>query len=96
MKSLIFRFLLIVPWVFLVWLIGQGISGEIGLLLVFVLLFILIPGAVVLNLITAVAFKGHETMQVIRQMQQKRDIGNQKLESENYSELPWWHPKKYL
>lgn len=83
------------PWIFLVWLIAQGMMGEVDGLLVFALLFILIPGAVVLNLITFVAFQGHEAMKIMRNMQRSRDVGNQKLKSENYAELPWWDWRKY-
>ena len=94
-KQLFMRLTLLVPWVFLVWLIGQGISGDMSILLVFVLLFILIPGAMVLNLVTVIAFQGHQAMKMVRNMQTSKDIGNKKLESTNYSDLPWWNPKKY-
>ncbi len=94
-KQLLLRILLLIPWVFLIWLIGQGISGEMSILLVFVLLFILIPGAIVVNLMTVVAFQGHQALKVIRNAQKSRDMGNQKLKSENYADLPWWNPKKY-
>ncbi len=96
MKRLLLRLILLVPWIFLLWLIGKGMSGDIDVLLVFVLLFILIPGAVVLNLITLVAFQGHQALRVIRGMQKSKDINNQKLESTNYTDLPWWNYKKYL
>lgn len=94
-KQIVLRILLLVPWLFLIWLIGQGIAGEVSALLVFVLLFILIPVAIVANLVTVVAFQGHTVMKVVRQAQKSRDVGNQKLESENYADLPWWNPKKY-
>ncbi len=95
LKQFFLRILLLVPWVFLIWMIGQGISGEMDMLLVFVLLFILIPGAIVINLVTVIAFQGHQAIKMMRQMQKSRDVGNQKLESENYADLPWWNPKKW-
>ena len=95
MKNILLRVVLLMPWAFLLWLILRGISGEIDGLLVFALLFILIPGAIVLNLITVVAFQGHSAIKMIRQMQKKGDNGPSKLSSENYADLPWWNPKKY-
>ena len=95
MKQLFLRIILLVPWIFLVWLIGQGISGEVSGLLVFVLLFILIPAAMVLNLVTVITFQGHQALKMLRTMQKSKDVGNQKLKSENYADLPWWNPKKY-
>ena len=89
------RIVLLIPWLFLVWLIGQGMSGEISALLVFVLLFILIPLAMVLDLFTVIIFQGHTALKMIRNMQTSKDVGSQKLESENYADLPWWNPKKY-
>ena len=94
-NGLFLRLFLLVPWIFLVWLIGQGIAGEISALLVFVLLFILIPAAIVVNLITVVAFQGHQALKMIRNLQKSKDVGNQKLESTNYSELPWWDPRRW-
>lgn len=65
------------------------------MLLVFVLLFILIPGAIVVNLITVVAFQGHQAIKTMRNMQKGKGQGPAKLKSTNYSDLPWWNPKKY-
>jgi len=70
-------------------------AGNISALLVFVLLFLLIPGAIVLNLVTVIALQGGAALKVIRQAQKSKDVGNQRLKSENYSDLPWWNPKKY-
>jgi len=94
-KQIFLRFLLLTPWLFLVWMIGQGISGEMSMLLVFVLLFILIPGAIVINLVTVVLFQGQQALKMMRQVQKAREQGKKPLESENYAELPWWNPKKY-
>ena len=75
-------------------------SGEISGLLVFALLFILIPGAMVVNLLTVIIFQGKGTIKVIRQMQKAqkdgKDPGPAKLTSENYADLPWWNPKRWL
>lgn len=95
LKQVFLRVLLLIPWILLVWLIGQGISGEISILLVFVLLFILIPAAIVVNLLTVVLFQGQQAIQMMRQMQKAREQQSKPLESENYADLPWWNPKKY-
>ena len=95
LKQIVLRLILLVPWVFLVWLIGQGISGEVSILLVFVLLFILIPLAIIINLVTIVLFQGQQALKMMRQVQKMRKEGAKPLESENYADLPWWNPKKY-
>jgi hypothetical protein len=96
MNMLLLRFFLILPWLGLLWLIALGIEGQISALLVFCLLFILIPGAIVLNLVTVIAFQGQAVFKVARNVQKSRDVGNQRLRSENYADLPWWHPKRWL
>ena len=96
LKRLLLRVLLLVPWAFLIWLIVEGMQGNISALLVFFLLFLLIPAAIVANLITVVAFQGHQAVKVIRQVQKSKDVGNQTLESTNYTDLPWWNPKRWL
>ena len=95
MRKLLLRLALLVPWVFLIWLIGQGISGEISALLVFILLFILIPVAMFLNVVTMVFFQGQQFMKQVREMQKARTGQSEPLESENYADLPKWDPRKY-
>ncbi len=95
MKELLLRVFILIPWIFLVWLIGEGIQGNVSGLLVVLLVILLIPVALILNVITIVAMKGHVLFTVLRQVQKSKDIGNQKLESTNYSDLPWWDVRKY-
>lgn len=95
MKRLVLRLFLVVPWVFLIWLIAQGMEGEISAVLVFILLFFLIPLAIIMNLVTVAAFHGHAAVKMIRQAQKRNDVGNQKLESENYADLPWWDMRRW-
>jgi hypothetical protein len=83
------------PWIFLIWLIGQGIGGQIDALLVFALLFILIPGAMVLNLLTVVGFQGRAAIKMIRNVQKGQNEPKQ-IESANYADLPWWNPKRWM
>ena len=35
-------------------------------------------------------------IKMMRQMQKRRDMGPQKLESQNYAEMPWWNPKRWM
>ena len=95
MRQILLRIALLVPWAFLIWLIVQGMNGEISAVLVFVLLFFLIPMAIIINLVTVAAFHGHAAIKMIRQVQTSKDVGNQRLESENYADLPWWDPKRW-
>lgn len=96
MKGFFLRVTLLVPWVFLIWLIAEGMQGDISGLLVFFLLFILIPLAMVMNLVTVIAFQGATIFRMARQVQRSKDVGNTKLRSENYADLPWWSPKRWL
>lgn len=96
MKRLMLRILLIIPWLFLIWFISLGISGSINILLMFLLLFILIPGAVVVNLITVILVQGRQVMKIMRDFQNGQTAQGKKLESTNYSDLPWWNPRKYM
>ena len=95
MKRLLLRLVLLVPWVFLIWLIAQGMDGEISPVLVFILLFFLIPLSIILNLITLAVFHGHAAIKMIRQVQKRNDVGSQKLESENYADLSWWDVRRW-
>lgn len=92
MKKLLLRIALLAPWIFLIWLISQGISGAISGIMVFFLLFLLIPGTIFMNLVTVVFFQGHAAMRIIKNAQG----GGKTLESTNYSDLPWWNPKRWM
>ena len=98
-RQILLRIALLAPWAFIIWLITQGIAGDVSMLLVFFLLFILIPGAIVVNIGTALAFQGHQAIKIMRDVQRGKYPGGAqkpgKLESENYADLPWWNPKKY-
>lgn len=96
MKSLLLRVLITLPWLGLIWFVSLGFTDHLNLLLVIILTIIFIPLAMVFNLLTYIAFHGASVITAIRRMQKSRDIGNERLESENYADLPWWHPKKRL
>lgn len=90
-QNLLLRILLVAPWVFIVWLVARGFSGEIDGLLVFVLLVLLMPLIIFINVLTIVLFKGRQFIKKVQQAQK----GEEPLKSDNYAELPWWNPKKW-
>ena len=89
-SNLLMKILVIAPWVFLIWLIAQGLDGDIDGLLVFILVLILIPIFSAMNIVTIVLFKGRAFIKKLRNVQHNEEP----LTSENYAELPWWSPKK--
>lgn len=55
----------------MVWLIAQGFNGEISGLLVFVLVIILIPVALVVNIFTLVLVRGSSMIKQLRSVQKQ-------------------------
>jgi len=90
------RVITVIPWLFLGWLVGRGISGEMDGLLVFVLVIILIPLAITFNILTIVLFQGKAVLKRIRQAQTAQKQQSAPLKSKNYADLPWWHPKRWF
>lgn len=88
--------MLTVPWLFLVWFVAQGFAGNIDGFLVFFLLFILVPLAVIFNFATIVFFRGKDVFQTIKRAQQGAAKKQEPLQSTNYADLPWWNPRRWF
>jgi type III secretory pathway component EscV len=63
--------MLIIPWIFILYLVGNIFSGDIGWLLGFVLVVILVPLAVVVNLMTAFLVRGKQFADQFKQARQQ-------------------------
>ena len=96
MSDLLQRIVIVIPWIFIGWLIGRGISGEMDGLLVFVLVIILVPIGIFLNLLTIILFKGRQAIKMLKQMQDAQKKGQEPIKSDNYADLPWWNPKRWM
>lgn len=88
------RILLVIPWVFPVWLIAKGMNDEIDGLLVFVLVVITIPIIIFINIVTIVFVRGKKALKQFKKAAQG-ESSKKTLKSTNYSELPWWDPRKW-
>jgi len=97
MSEFVLRILLVAPWVFIVWLIGQGFAGEIDGLLTFVLVLILIPIAAVLNLISVVLVRGRKLLKEVHNMnsQQSAQKKTDRISAVNYADLAWYDPRRW-
>lgn len=102
LSLIIERVLLILPWIFIVWLIAQAAGGELNWLLVIVLLVIFIPVAFFLNIITMVLVRGRaflkELVKSQRSPRTKTSAGEKegRKQAQNLADLPWWDPRRYL
>lgn len=96
MSRLILRVILLVPWVFIIWLISEGFEGAIDGLLVFFLLFILIPLAIFINVVTVVVINGRGVFKQIREAQKRSHKKDEPLKSTNYADLAWWNPRRWF
>jgi len=100
MNRLLLRVFLAIPWVGIVWLLVQAFDGNIGWLLTIVLLFILIPAAIIINIITVVAVKGSAFLKQVRNMQQaapksRKNKSKDRLKVDNVNDLPWYDPRRW-
>lgn len=104
MREMILRFLLIIPWMFLAWLIGQGIQGEINGFLVFILCILLVPALAMINLITTVVVRGGLVIKQMKDMQAHAEqaqsgaaapkrVGRKK--AQNVAELKWYDMRRW-
>ncbi len=86
----------ILPWLLIGWLVKTSINGDMGWLLLFVLLAILVPLVVMANIVAVVFFKGKAAVRQIRDFAGRQEAKSKPIESLNYQDLPWWDYRRYL
>lgn len=98
MSEFILRVLIIIPWLFIGWLLGKAFSGDMGWLLVITLVIILVPLAGVINLITIALVRGRKLLKTVIEAQRDAADGKKsagRVEATNIADLPWYNPKRW-
>lgn len=96
------KIFLAIPWFFIIWLISQSFDGAIDGFLTFVLVVILVPVAIIMNLVTVLFSKGTVVMKQMKDMQnmgqKKQTVAaeSSRQEAVNYAELPWYDVRRWM
>ena len=98
MSEFVLRVLIIIPWLFIGWLLGKAFSGDMGWLLVVTLVIILVPLAGIINLITIAVVRGRAVLKTVIQAQKDATDGDsttKRVEATNIADLPWYNPRRW-
>lgn len=96
MKSIVYKFWIVAPWILNFWIFAKAINGDINGLLAFFFLAIGLPLAAMLNIIVSVYFKGRELFSQLQPEKQAKAKTSRRVKAVNYADMPWWNLKKWL